>query len=135
MSTLNSLLNALVLAGLCVGVYFVLTTPHDFGPPPTDPWFQQVVVAEQRPVLVKFGATWCGPCQAMEGQLDQFQASNGGAVAVVRVDVDQHPGLARHYGISGIPHAFLFEQGKVVADRVGYLDSQQLREWVARYEH
>lgn len=131
MSRINSMLNFLVLAALCTGGYFVLTSPRDFGTPPDDPWFQQVVVAESRPVLVKFGADWCGPCQAMEGQLDQFQVENGGAVAVVRINVEQHPQLARHYAISGIPHSFLFDHGKVVADRVGYMDVQQLRAWVA----
>jgi thioredoxin 1 len=131
MSTFNSILNALVLTLLCVGVYFFLTSPHDYGPPPTDAWFQSTVISRSEPVLVKFGADWCGPCRMLEPELDQL--ASRGHVAVVRVDVDQHPNLAQHYGVSAIPRLLLFNHGKVVADRVGFADQQQLQNWVASY--
>lgn len=129
----NSLLNAVFLVGLCVGAYFYFTLPKDYGPPPNDAWFQSAVVSQSEPVLVKFGADWCGPCRMMEPVLDQFAAHIDGRVGVVRVDVDQHSNLAQHYGVSAIPHLFLFRHGRVVADRVGSADEEQLRTWVAAH--
>lgn len=129
MNSINSLLNAIFLVGLCVLAYCFFTSPKDFGPPPDNAWFQSVVINQPGPVVVKFGADWCGPCRMMEPVLDQFSMSEPG-VSVVRINVDQHGDLAQHYGVSSIPRLFLFEQGKVIGDRVGYLDEQQLRDWV-----
>jgi len=67
----------------------------------------------------------------MEGELDQLSSNLRGEVAVVRVNVDRHHDLARHYGISSIPRLMLFRHGQVVADRVGYVDRQQLQQWIA----
>lgn len=133
MSTLNSFLNALVLVGLCIAGYFFLVTPKDYGSPPDDPWFRSTVTSRPEPVLVKFGAEWCGPCRMLDPELDQLASNLRGRVEVVRVNVDQRPDLAQHYGVSSIPRLFLFRHGKVVADRVGYADNQQLREWVASH--
>jgi thioredoxin len=130
MSTLNSALNAIVIAGICVAAYFFITQASEPIEPPNDPWFQAAVVNRSEPVLVKFGANWCGPCRAMEPELTRFTASHGGSVGVVQVDVDQHQDLARHYRVSSIPRLFLFENGKVVADRVGFMNAKQLNEWV-----
>jgi thioredoxin 1 len=49
---------------------------------------------------------------------------------VVRIDVDQHRELARHYGVSSIPRLMVFHHGQVLADRVGYADHNQLARWV-----
>jgi thioredoxin-like negative regulator of GroEL len=56
--------------------------------------------------------------------------SLGGLAQVVRIDIDKHPELARHYGVSSIPRMFVFYHGKILADRVGYADHKQLRDWV-----
>lgn len=130
MSTLNSVLNAIVITGVCVAVYFFITQADQPIEPPNDAWFQSAVVNRSEPMLVKFGANWCGPCRAMEPELHKFSATHSGSVGVVQVDVDQHPELARHYHVSSIPRLFLFQNGKVIADRVGFMNSQQLNEWV-----
>lgn len=103
--------------------------------PPTDPWFQAEVVrpSESRPVLVKFGAEWCGPCRAMEPQLDKLDSQLAGALRVVRIDVDERPSLSEHYGISGIPRTLVFRNGQVVGDRVGYLSTDVMRSWVSQW--
>ena len=56
--------------------------------PPNDPWFQSVVVQSSRPVLVKFGAEWCPPCQAMEPVLDDLASQMSSQVKVIRIDVE-----------------------------------------------
>ena len=124
-------LNTLVLTGLCAGAFFILSMPKAPVPPPDDSWFNMAVIGRAEPVLVKFGANWCGPCRMMEGELDRFARQSGSRVAVVRVDVDRRPELAQHYGVSSIPRLLLFSHGQVVADRVGYADHDQLGTWVA----
>lgn len=101
--------------------------------PPNDAWFQSEVVQQQRPVVVKFGATWCPPCRAMEPELDKLEEQLGDKVHVVRIDTDEKPEIASHYGVSGIPRTFVFEQGKVVDDRTGLLRLDDLTSWLDRW--
>jgi thioredoxin len=96
---------------------------------PNDAWFQSAVLQKARPVVVKFGAQWCGPCRSLEPELDELGRS--GDIVVVRVDIEKHRDLARHYGVCAIPHLFLFDKGTVIAERVGYADHDRLRAWVA----
>ncbi|MFO1063144.1 MAG: thioredoxin domain-containing protein [Pirellulales bacterium] len=85
---------------------------------------------EDRPVLVKFGADWCGPCRKMEPILDAFEKAAAGNVKVVRVNIDYQRDLARQYGVSGIPHTILFYKGRVINQKVGYMDENVLGNWV-----
>lgn len=100
--------------------------------PPKDPWFQAVVAQSSRPVLVKFGAEWCPPCQAMEPVLDDLASQMSSDVKVIRVDVDQMPALASHYSVSSIPRLILFRNGKVIADRKGYHDTADMKQWIKK---
>ncbi len=126
-------LNTLVAATVCATAYYILTAPRAPGAPPDDAWFQRAVISRSEPVLVKFGADWCGPCRMLDPELDQFSKKAQGRVAVIRVDVASHPDLARHYGVSSIPRLLLFRDGQVLADRVGYVDHQHLQDWVTSY--
>ena len=103
--------------------------------PSTDAQFQAAVVQETRPVLVKFGATWCGPCVATDKALHEYQQSSSGDVKVVLLDVDSNPHLSQHYGVSSIPHSFLFWKGKIVDERVGGMDLQRIQDWIKSNEH
>ncbi|HEX4130499.1 MAG TPA: thioredoxin domain-containing protein [Pirellulales bacterium] len=96
---------------------------------PDDSWFRSTVLERKQPVVVKFGAPWCGPCRMIDPELDRLASS--GQVAVVKIDVQRNRDLARHYRVSSIPSVFLFNKGTVVAHRVGYADYDQLRKWVA----
>ena len=129
MSDIASKLNVVVFAGLAYLGYLVFSRPQDTAPP-DDPWFGQAVVAQPDLVVVKFGAEWCGPCRMLDPELSELGNSMRGLAQVVRIDIDKHPELARHYGVSSIPRMFVFYHGKILADRVGYADHNQLREWV-----
>lgn len=134
---MRAILRAAAVAVLVLLVIHALRNRQQYvgGPypdPPVDAWFQAHVVAPSRntPVIVKFGAKWCGPCRAMESQLASLEQSFPGRVQVVQVDTDESPELAQHYGVRGIPRTFLFSGGTVVDDRVGYLSSRELEAWV-----
>ena len=129
MDALASKVNAVVLIGLLIAGYFFVTNALKPVEPPSDHWFQTAVVDQPEPVLVKFGAPWCGPCRMLDPELDKLAKS--GRVHVVYVEIEEHPELARHYGVTSIPRLLLFDHGNLRADRVGYADCQQLQNWIA----
>ena len=66
----------------------------------------------------------------MDESLEAYEKTTAGKVKVVKIDVDSNPALAEHYGVRPIPHSFLFYQGKVLSDQIGYLDAAELQAWV-----
>ncbi len=123
------LIDKVVGVALLIGFAIFMQTSVQ---PPDDFWFQSVVCEESRPVLVKFGAEWCGPCQQMEAVLDRVASDVSGAVKIVRIDIDEKPELASHYGVSSIPRIFLFKNGRVVASHGGFPDAKSVQEWLDR---
>jgi thioredoxin 1 len=81
--------------------------------------FQADVLSSSKPVLVDFWAEWCGPCRMVSPILDEIAVEYGDKIDVVKVNVDNEPGLAQQYGITGIPALQVFQNGAVVKSMVG----------------
>lgn len=96
---------------------------------PVDAFFESKVANEPGPIIVKFGAEWCGPCRALDSALAEYSKTKD-SLKVVFVDTDRQPELAAHYGVRGIPHSFLFKNGKVIDDRVGSMSLSSIKKWV-----
>jgi len=135
LSSINQYSNWIIVVVL-IGVCLLYVTPSNKRhiEPSTDATFQAAVAQETRPVLVKFGATWCPPCVATDKALAEYESSGSADVKVVILDVDTNHALAGHYGVSSIPHSFLFLNGKVIDDRVGGMDVDGIRAWVKSNE-
>ena len=87
--------------------------------------FEEQVLRDDRPVLVDFWATWCGPCRMLAPIVAEI-AEERDDVTVGKVNVDDESELAARYGVSSIPTVILFKDGKVSATSVGYRSKAQL---------
>jgi putative thioredoxin len=91
-----------------------------------------IAASRERPVLVDFWAPWCGPCRALGPVLERIDAAMGGAVRIVKVNVDDNPETARRYGVRSIPYVVAFRDGKAVDQFVGALPQAQVQAFVDR---
>jgi len=97
----------------------------------SDSTFEQEVLKSSEPVLVDFFAEWCGPCKAMAPALDQVAEEMTGKLKVVKLDVDQNPGVTSKYGIRAMPTLILFKNGQVAAQHTGALvQKKRLEDWI-----
>jgi thioredoxin 1 len=89
--------------------------------------FDREVLQAERPVLVDFYAPWCGPCKMLAPALDALAREFEGRARIVKVNVDDAPGLAARYEISGVPTLLFFDQGEVVDEVVGLAPPRTLQ--------
>lgn len=80
--------------------------------------FNQEVMKSDKPVLLDFWASWCGPCRMVSPVVDQI-ASERGDIKVGKINVDEQPELAGAFNVSGIPTLMVMKGGKLVNQMVG----------------
>lgn len=87
--------------------------------------FENVVLKSDKPVLVDFFATWCGPCQMVAPTVEEI-ANEYDEYTVVKIDVDEAPELASSFGIVSIPTLIVMKDGKVADKAVGVRTKEQI---------
>ncbi len=87
--------------------------------------FENEVINSDKPVLVDFWATWCGPCKMLSPIVAEL-AAEADDFKVVSVDVDQEQELAMKYQVSAIPTLLVFKGGEVVNRGVGFMPKAQV---------
>lgn len=85
----------------------------------TDDQFEEVVLKSELPVMVDFGATWCGPCKKVEPIVEEISEEYAGKMIAVKCDVEECSATAAKYGIMNIPSVLYFKGGQVVDKNVG----------------
>jgi thioredoxin 1 len=94
----------------------------------TDDQFQGVVA--QGVTLVDFWAPWCGPCKMIAPLLDELAGELQGKAKIVKINVDENPGVAGQFGIMSIPTLLLFKDGKKIDQKVGGQPKPQLKAFI-----
>jgi thioredoxin 1 len=82
------------------------------------------IINSDKPTLVDFFATWCGPCKAMTPVMDQLKKEVGESARILKIDVDKNQSLAAKFQVRGVPTFVIFKSGKVVWRQSGGMSMQ-----------
>jgi putative thioredoxin len=100
----------------------------------SDQGFMADVIEASRaqPVVVDFWAPWCGPCRQLGPPLEQAVRGAAGKVRLVKINIDEHPGVAGQLGVRSIPAVYAFDQGRPVDGFMGAIPESQIKLFVER---
>ena len=95
-----------------------------------DQTFEDDIFSNELPVVVDFGAEWCGPCKELDPILEEIAAENKDKVKIYKMNIDENPMTPQKYGIRGIPTIMIFKKGELIDTKVGSLPKTSLENWI-----
>ena len=99
----------------------------------TEQNYDEALLAAEGLVMVDFWAEWCGPCRAVAPVLEELAEASDGEVTLLKVNVDENPGLAARYEIRSIPTILFVKDGEVVDRVVGAVPKAALEKVISTH--
>ena len=84
------------------------------------------IINSEKPVLIDFFATWCGPCQMLGPILKEVKDNLGDRVSIIKIDIDKNQAAANHYRVRGVPTMMLFQNGNQLWRQSGVLSKEEI---------
>ena len=95
-----------------------------------DQTFEKDIAIQEVPVIVDFGAEWCGPCKQLDPILEEIAIENQDKVKIFKMNIDENPMTPQKFGVRGIPTIMLFNKGELIDTKVGSLPKSVLETWI-----
>lgn len=91
------------------------------------------IINKNKPVLVDFHATWCGPCKTLAPILKEVKSALGDSISIIKIDVDKNAELSTKFQVRGVPTMIIFKEGKQVWRESGVLQKLDIIKVLKQY--